>query len=179
MASDPLMQAFLGGEDEAHATVRGWVVSVVRHQSWKFSDPESLTQDILVKLLAILRAGRFRGRSSFRTFVFSVSRHSCIDAFRSERFRAGNEAASAHDHEPADTMDDPEARHLRRERRQLAQYVYQRLSERCRELWRLVYAEGLPARVVGERLQITESNVRVRVHRCLKEAREIVEACST
>ena len=43
----------------------------------------------------------------------------------------------------------------------------------CRELWRLVYAEGLSAQDVGEKLGIKAGNVRVRVHRCLEKARAI------
>ena len=46
---------------------------------------EDLAEDTFVELL--LHKGRFRGQSSFKTFLFSVARHKAIDHLRHEKRR--------------------------------------------------------------------------------------------
>ncbi|MDR2686994.1 MAG: RNA polymerase sigma factor [Oscillospiraceae bacterium] len=46
---------------------------------------EDLAEDTFVELL--LHKGRFRGQSSFKTFLFSVARHKAIDHLRREKRR--------------------------------------------------------------------------------------------
>ena len=170
---DPAL-AFLAGDDETLRRVRSWIETVVHFQSWRFADPEGVIQEVHLKLLDIVRSRRFRGASSFKTFVGAVARNTCIDVYRVELLRHRREEqlqpAAA---EPV-TRGNPESAHVRRERRELARYVVQRLSENCRRLWHWVYRDGLSAREIAAKLGITPGNVRVRVHRCLQEARAIV-----
>ena len=49
------------------------------------------------------------------------------------------------------------------------------MSDDCRRLWTLIYVEKLPSDTVAERLGLSAVNIRVRAHRCLEKAREIVK----
>ena len=69
--------------------------------------------------------------------------------------------------------EDPETDLVARQRLAMARYVMQSLSADCRTLLGLVFGQGLRSREVGERLGITDVNVRVRTHRCLERAREL------
>jgi len=169
--TEDVFAAFRSGDPGAVAEVRDWVRQVVGHPAWRLTDAESVVQDVLLKILDIARADRFEHRSSFRTFATSVARHTCIDAYRKERWRERMEVRSAADADETSTSGNPEAHHSMRERRELLSYVYQKLPEECRRLWRWVYGQGLAARQVAEQLGISEENVRVRVHRCLQKAR--------
>jgi len=170
---DALIAAFLSGRPEAVASVRGWVMQVVGHPAWRLGDAESVVQDVLLKLLDVTRSGNFRGASSFRTFAISVARHTCIDAYRRQRWRERFERQQAAGGDRSVSNDDPETRHQSRERLELLRYIFQKLPEECRRLWMWVYGQGLGARRVAELLGISETNVRVRTHRCLQRARDI------
>ncbi|MGH9866671.1 MAG: RNA polymerase sigma factor [Candidatus Polarisedimenticolia bacterium] len=170
---DEILAAFRNGRPETVAMVRGWVMRVVTYPGWRFGDAESIAQDVLVKLLEIARSGRFRQTSSFRTFATSVARHTCIDAYRKQRWREQAERLHAVDTESSAASGEPDVHHEARERRELLRYVFQLLPEECRRLWVWIYGQGLAARQVAERAGISETNARVRAHRCLQRARGI------
>ncbi len=172
---DPVFSAFRGGDASALAEVRGWITQVVSHPAWRLADVESVVQDVLLKLLDIARSGAFQQRSSFRTFTISVARHTCIDAYRRQRWREQTEVRLAPTAAKVAAEGEPEAQHYAREQRDALCYIYQKLPEECRRLWLLIYGQGLAARQVAERLGISEENVRVRVHRCLQKARVIAD----
>jgi RNA polymerase sigma-70 factor (ECF subfamily) len=174
--AEAVLDGFLAGRPQAVAAVRGWVEVVVRGGGWRFADPEGVVQEVLLKLLRILRGGSFQGSSSFRTFVHAVARHTCIDTYRQERLRAdredepqGGASASSAEIDPASDID-------KRERLELLMYIFQKLPRECRRLWGWVYGDGLTAQEVAVRLDTTPGNVRVQVHRCLQKARVIGRA---
>lgn len=168
-----ILAAFQSGRPEAIATVRRWVSHVVAHPGWRLSDAESVVQDVLLKLFDIARSGRFHGMSSFRTFATSVARNTCIDAYRRQRWRERAEVQNASGETRAIAAGDPEEERRTQERRELLRYVFQRLPEECCRLWIWIYGQGLAARQVAEKLGISETNARVRAHRCLQKARSI------
>lgn len=167
-AQDEILEGFRGGRPGAVATVRGWVSSVAAHPGWQLADTESVVQDVLIKLLALADGGGFRGHSSFRTFSISVARHTCIDAYRKQKRRERIEREHAREVARQDVGASGKA-----ERRELLRYVFQKLPGECRRLWNWIYWQGLASRDIAEKLGITETNARVRAHRCLQKARAI------
>ncbi len=166
-----VLEGFLAGRPQAVARVRGWADAVARSRGWRFDDPEGVVQEILLKLVRVVRSGGFRKSSSFRTFVFSVAKHTCIDVYRAERWRSTFVEEGLEPEIPSGE-ESPEESARTSELRELLRYVFQRLSQECRQLWRWVYGEGLSAEEVSSRLDISVPNVRVRVHRCLEKARK-------
>ena len=170
-----ILEGFLAEDGPAFRNVQGWVEGVVHLGRWHFEDNEAVVQDVLLKLLRITRGGAFQRQSSFKTFVFSVAKHTCIDIYRREKLRAqvhGPESPV----EPADDRPGADRAVEKRERLELLRYVFQKLPDECRGLWKMTYHEGLSAAEAGKRLGITAGNVRVRSHRCLEKARAIGQA---
>ena len=165
---DAILEGFLAGESAPFHRVQGWVDAVVHLGRWRFPDPEGVGQEIVMRLLTIVRSGRYERRSSFKTFVFAVAKYTCVDQFRRERMRVKVESHSAAAPESAA---DAERALEERESLELLRYVLQRLPDECRRLWEWVYGEGLSAAEVGRQLGVQEGTVRVRVHRCLQKAR--------
>ena len=167
------LEGLLAGSEPETTRVRGWVAAVVRHSGWRLADREAVVQDIMIRLIEIGRAGRFRGASSFRTFVIAIAKNTCIDVHRRDSLRGRTETA-----EPVERFaspgSNPETAFLQNERLELLRYVVQKLSAECRRLWVWVYQERRSARAVAEQLGISEGSVRGRVHRCLNRARRIV-----
>jgi len=168
-----LPQAFLAGDQEAQTIITGWVAAVVRFGSWRFSDPEGVVQEVLLKLLRIGRQGGFPAPSSLRPYVASVARYTCIDLYRREKHRDLFEQRMPEAFDAAGEGPDPERRQEERDRLDRLRYIHQRLSVECRDLWRLIYSEELPPAEAARRLSINVGNLYVRVHRCLERAREI------
>lgn len=55
----------------------------------------------------------------------------------------------------------------------LVLYVFQRLAEECRKVLTLVFIEGFSYTEAAVRLDITEENLRVKIHRCRAKSVEI------
>ena len=172
---DAILNGFLAGEEEAIHHVQGWVDGVVHLGRWRFGDPEAVSQEIVMRLLEIVRSGRYARRSTFKTFVFAVAKYTCVDLFRRERLRArvetdaGPPLAEFPDRRGADQ---PHRALEERENLELLRYILQGLPEECRRLWGWVYGEGLGAAEVARQLGTNAGTVRVRVHRCLEKARD-------
>jgi len=169
LGDDALLNGFLAGEDDAVHHVQGWVDGVVHLGRWRFEDPEAIGQEILLRLLEIVRSGRFAQRSSFKTFVFAVAKYTCVDLHRRERRRTRVETD---DRAPVpQPIGQPHQALEEREDLELLRYILQGLPEECRRLWAWVYGEGVGADEVARRLGTSAGTVRVRVHRCLQKAR--------
>jgi RNA polymerase sigma factor (sigma-70 family) len=163
----------LEGRPETLSAVRGWIEAVVRFGAWRFSDPEAVVQEALLRLVRCARSGTFRELSSLRTFVHAVAKHTCVDVYRRERLRSETELGRPGPTGAVETTHDPQAELERRERAEALAYILQRLPEDCRRLWAWAYGEGLPAEEIARRLGTTAVNVRSRAHRCLEKARRI------
>ncbi|HET6277319.1 MAG TPA: sigma-70 family RNA polymerase sigma factor [Candidatus Polarisedimenticolia bacterium] len=167
---EEILNGFLAGDDQAVYLVQGWVDGVVHLGRWRFEDPAGVSQEIVMRLLTTVRAGRYRQRASFKTFVFAVAKYTCVDLYRRERLRGrvelegGIVPASRPEAEPQRSLQE-------RESLAVLKYVVQRLPEECRRLWTWVYGEGLSAAEIGSRLGESPGTIRVRVHRCLEKAR--------
>ena len=85
-----ILQAFLDEQDAALETVRDWVCGHVGSR-WRFRDPEAVVQEIVLELLRLARDGRIRRDSSFRAYVQTVARHTCVDQYRRQRLRTSSE----------------------------------------------------------------------------------------
>ena len=163
---------FRAGRGEAVEIVRGWVRAVVFGGNWRFDDAEGIVQETLLRLVRLVRDGRVDEAGAFQKYVYTVSKHICVRSYHRQRRRDSVEtdeiATEAEGDRPG-----PDAGVESRERLELLAYIFQRLPAACRELWNLVYRDGLATGEVADKLGISTGNARVRVHRCLKKAREI------
>lgn len=100
---------------------------------------EDLAEDTFVELL--LHKGRFRGQSSFKTFLFSVARHKAIDHLRREKRRPAVGLG-----EIAERSDDamgPEEVYLANEQAAQIAKAIQQIQPEYQEVLRLLYLERL------------------------------------
>ena len=167
-------RAFLEGDAETVARVRGLVEQIVRSFHAKDGEtPTDLVQEILSRLLWNLRAGRFRGDSSFETYVQSVARYTCIDARRHRRLDAQLDVETL---PSAASWSRPEEWLIRREEFHSHLRAFRSLPPDCRELLRLIFVERRSYREVADRLGVTEGALKSRIHRCRLALRAITEA---
>jgi len=166
-------EGLLGNRATAVETVRGWVAGLAYGAGWELADPESAIQEVTLRVLHLSQCGRIREDADFKAFVRTVARHTFTDLYRRERLRSRVESPDSAVEQSATTTGNPHRRLEEKEKRELLKFIFQQLSEECRRLWRWVYGDGLSANEVGSKLEISPVNARVRVHRCMKNARKI------
>jgi RNA polymerase sigma-70 factor, ECF subfamily len=170
MATDDreMVARFLKGETDAVGTVDGWISRAAWPYQRRLAERwDDVLQDVRLEVTRLLGQGKFRGESSLRTYLWRVVSHTCLDQLR---------AQSKWKWTDLDTLDqgqDPSAAfHVptsNREDRDLLLRVLGRVSQDCREMWRLILA-GLSYKEMSLRLNVAEGTLRVRVLRCREKA---------
>jgi RNA polymerase sigma factor (sigma-70 family) len=170
-----LVPALLRGESNAIGTMDGWIDVVLRQDFRSLcNDWDDLRQEIRLRVLACLTAGRFKGGSTLRTYVHRIARNAGIDftrkAYRRRESTTGSDAPP-----PGSAADDGAARVLSRD---FLDRVLEGLSARDRMVLDLIFTEHLSYTEVARKVGLTESAVKSLVFRCrhrlLKRRRELL-----
>jgi RNA polymerase sigma-70 factor (TIGR02943 family) len=145
---------------------------------------EDLVQETL--LAALKSQGNFSGRSSERTWLVSILRHKLYDhlrktcrerAVRVEPLPTGDDDAAFEDslawiHQVAAESTSPSRRIELAEFREHLEQAMGKLPPRIAQVFQLYSIEERPNQEVCERLNISESNLWVMLHRARKQLRQ-------
>jgi RNA polymerase sigma-70 factor (ECF subfamily) len=146
-------------------------VSLFEFLSWMTGDrttAEDLVQDIFVRILKYRTT--YREGSSFETWLFRIARNARADYFRT---RQPLEPLAAEALERPEPGPGPMRRlEVDRERVRLKRALMQ-LREEQRELIVLARYQGLAHQQIAALLGVEIGTVKVRIHRALRELREI------
>ncbi len=166
-------QLYVAGQRETYKQVDGWINQVTRLSVWHFiEDIEDVNSVVHLKLFASLKASRFRGESSFRTYVQRIARYTCIDQVRSQRVQRQIDPEDL----PAPTgTDAPDVIHERSIEYQIFVKIFRSIGPECQKLWRMVFSESLNYKEIGEKTGLPEGTVKRKVHECKKMAMEMKE----
>jgi RNA polymerase sigma-70 factor (ECF subfamily) len=167
--SDTVAQGCLEGRPEDVRQVVGWARSVAAHRAWGFETSEDIVQATLLAVVQNLRAGRFKG-GDFRAYVRRISKNMCITSYRRIKSRG--------EHVPLETCSDPSTHRTSGdgiERDALLKRILAQLKRGCREILLFAYVQGYSRKEIGERLGISEEAARVKLFRCMKEARTLLD----
>lgn len=140
---------------------------------------EDLVQEVYIKLLQSYT--RFEGRSSEKTWLFSIARHAAIDWFRKQKRTADGSAIDEEvvQHLLKDDAPLPEEVAIQNEQIRL---MYQCL-ENCTVDQKLVlvlrYIQSFSISETAEILEWTESKVKTTQHRGLKALKTLMENAYT
>jgi RNA polymerase sigma-70 factor, ECF subfamily len=166
---------FLRGEPRAVGAVDAWISrAAYPYQRRLASRWDDVLQDIRLEVTRLLQQGKFRGESSFKTYLWRVVSHTCLDQIRADArvqwadFEPESEADGAVSALPGRSMAAPGPA-VRSEVKDLLLRVLERVPPDCRDLWRMVHA-GLSYKEMSERLGVAEGTLRVRVLRCREKA---------
>lgn len=136
---------------------------------------EDLIQEVYIKVLKSY--DRFEGRSSEKTWLFSIARHVAIDHFRKQKTlrqrimeKFDFEKASIVDHNPL-----PEEITLQREEIQWLYKALDRCNVNQRTVLILRYLKGMSIAETAHILGWTESKVKTTAHRAIKIVRNEME----
>ena len=103
--------------------------------------------------------GRYQDNRASRPLLYTIARNAALDAMRKQK----PESSDAGDHE--DLRKNPEQRMIDRQAVESMLAAIKKLSPPDRELIALLATETFSYREIGKLLEISEANVKVRVHR--------------
>jgi RNA polymerase sigma factor for flagellar operon FliA len=123
----------------------------------------------MVQLHRVVSAPGFRLDVSVEGLVRTIAHRRCVDWMRRLR---------PLDDDPPDsvsTAPSPEDNVLADERLRRVREAFSALGYSCRRIIGLRVGEGLSYKDVASRMDSTEASIRVRMHRCLKRLRTLVD----
>lgn len=139
------------------------------------ADAEDIFQEVLVSFIEIVKAGKFRGDSSIKTFLFSLNRNIWLNELK-KRGRAQVRELKyekARDTEEADTA----TLIAGRESRKQVMDLVERLGEGCRKILVAFYYEDKNMKEILETTDFeNEQVVRNKKYKCLKQLEQILNA---
>lgn len=133
---------------------------------------EDVTQEIFLKVF--LKLDTYTGKSSIRTWIYSIAINTCKDYLRSWHVRKIVVRQNLTDLLTAKQYGPEQDVEVHAERRQLVHEVLQ-LPVKYREVILLYYYRELSVKEISEILAIRESAVKVRLHRGREKLREPLE----
>lgn len=142
------------------------------------ADAEDLTQEVFIRAYLAIR--KFRGQSSFQTWLYRIANNVCVDSYRRRcRDRTAYSLDESKDtgegeveREIPDWSADPEGVAQSRELQALVQKTLLTLSEKLRSVIILHDLEGLSYEEIAETLQIPIGTVKSRLFNARLELRE-------
>ena len=169
---DELLERWRAGDGDAgQALFAAHFDAIYRFFTSKVGEPDELVQ---ATFLACLRArDRFRGQSTFRTYLFAIARNTLLAHLRGLRRdrQLDPEVSSI-----ADLVTTPGTRLARGEEHRRLVEALRQLPVEQQTLLELHYWEDLDAAALAEVFETTTGAMRVRLHRARQALREKVEA---
>ncbi len=164
---------------------KGWAVQIVydritpivKSRIYSFQEWEDARQQCMLRIIKAVR--RIPEIESIWGLIGTITVRTVISYNRYIRRMRDREGDSLQDESEngvtlESTMRDPRPPHDESyDMIDLILYVFQRLGEECRKVLKLVFIEGFSYAGTAARLNITEGNLRVKIHRCTKKAAEI------
>ena len=167
---------YLQGEPRAVGAVDAWIARAAHpYQRRLASQWDDVLQDIRLEVTRLLQQGKFRGESSFKTYLWRVVSHTCLDQIRAEGRVQWADLDPFGDEGENETPGAVGPGRLgpgfagQAEVKDLLLRVLERVPRDCRDLWRMIHA-GLSYREMSERMGVAEGTLRVRVLRCREKA---------
>ena len=159
------IMAFTQGEKSALSAVYNRYYDEILYFTHKLTsskeEAEDITIEIFLKLFKIHE--RFTNEPNIKAFLYITARNSCLNYLRMVRQRKTDRKDFSDSSEGgANEIEDLESQHAIIESL-LIKEVYgavEDLPERCRQVFKMIYIEGLETDVIAHQLSISTSTVR-------------------
>lgn len=171
-----IIHGFLAGRKSEHEILKQWIKELARIRlQVKRVSTEEIVADTLYKLLTKFRSASFTLKGSLKSYVQAVAWYTIIDHARYWR-----RFADLPDHNDFDPpgVEDESSDLEKHEEQAMMERIFKLMPEECKQLWNLRFVDDLDYKEIGSRLGISEGNVKIRFHRCKKQAIAIRERIS-
>lgn len=168
-----IIEGLLAGKKAEYEILVQWIKELTNIKlGIKRVSADEIVSDTMYKLLNTFRSDSFQLREKLKSYVQAVAGYTIIDHVR--YWRRYTELIEGEDSDVPDP-DNVEHELHAREEQSIADRIFSLLPEECKKLWRLRFVDDLDYKEIGTRLGISEGNVKIRFHRCKKQAIAIRE----
>lgn len=146
---------------------------LVKNNSGNQQDAEDIFQEVVVNFIGIVQRQKFRGESSVRTFLFSMTKHLWLNELK-KRYRT---EARELKFEKTKDQRQTDISHMIAEREMKKQLmdVVDRLGETCKKILVMYYYDNLSMRDILANLEYdNEQVVRNKKYKCLKQLEQMI-----
>lgn len=155
-----------------------------RHESRMYSvairmcgnreDAQDCVQDAMLRIYRAL--DRFKGQSSFSTWVYRITMNTCLDELRRRKVRASTSLDSLLESgwSPTDESDTPERHAIDSERRKALSQAIHSLPEDMRSAIVLREMQGLSYEEISDVLSVNVGTIKSRISRGREKLRQLI-----
>jgi RNA polymerase sigma factor (sigma-70 family) len=141
-------------------------------------DAADTFQEAIIAFVQVVKAGRFRGESSIKTFLYALNRNIWLNELK-KRNRAEKREVLYEKEKPVNDVSIDRVIEFRQAQKQLMQTL-DLLGETCKKVLLLYYYENLSMREILANLDYdNEQVVRNKKYKCLKKLEELLAANSS
>lgn len=148
---------------------------IVRSFEKNEDEVKGLVQEIFVKIYTKL--DQFNGNSKFSSWMYAIGMNHCRDY--AKNIRRSNKRFSEMDEDFAEREesenDQPDEEMVKAEQIQSLYYAVKKLSPEKSAPLLMKYRDGMSYKAISEEMDISESALKVRVHRARSELKQLLE----
>lgn len=164
-------------EKVQNSDIQAFSFLVEKHKDMVFSiafrilknreDAEELAQDAFIKAYQSL--GTFRGESRFGTWLYRIAYNAAVSRSRKKQMVLSELDHRIIENYPTDEMSDELDRLSDEDQKKIVDGLLDTLNPEENSLIMLYYYDNLPTEEIGEIMGLTQSNVKVKLHRLRKK----------
>lgn len=146
---------------------------LVKNNNGNQQDAEDIFQEVLVSFIGLVQKDKFRGESSVKTFLFSMTKHSWLNELK----KRGRSEVRELKFEKARDQQETDVSHLIAEREEKKQVmdVVEQLGDTCKKILVMFYYENLSMKEILANLEYeNEQVVRNKKYKCLKQLEQMI-----
>jgi RNA polymerase sigma factor (sigma-70 family) len=150
----------------------------VENNSGSRQDAEDIFQEVLVNFIGLVQEDKFRGDSTVKTFLYSMTRNTWLNELK----KRGRKELREMKYEKAKDESEMDVNHLiaGREATQQVISLVEQLGEGCKKILLLFYYENLPMKEILEATDYeNEQVVRNKKYKCLKQLEQMISSNPT
>ncbi len=129
---------------------------------------EEITQDVLIK--SIEKIDQFKGQSKLKTWIYTLAKREVLNYIRINK----PETVNIENHPPNEHINNIEEQLNQKDIKQAIQQAFEFLNFEQKEILTLFYLQELSLKEIAEMTTLSESNVRVKLHRARERFKKIV-----
>jgi len=178
-SDERIVSEILSGKTELYKNIvdrySPMLFHIVRSFEKNEEEVKGLVQEIFVKIYT--RINQYNGSSKFSSWIYSIGLNHCRDYAKNVRrsnmrFSELNEDFAEQEVSESDQPD--EEMEKAEEKKNLYEAIYKLSPDKSRPLL-MKYRDGMSYKAISEQMNISESALKVRVHRARSELKQLLE----
>ena len=146
---------------------------IVKNNSGSQQDAEDIFQEVLVNFIDLVQRDKFRGESSVKTFLFSMTKHTWLNELK----KRGRSDIRELKYEKTKDQQEADVSYIiaEREAKKQVMDVVEELGDTCKKILVMFYYENRSMKEILDSLEYeNEQVVRNKKYKCLKQLEQMI-----